>query len=118
MVKVRWLGMEGYICSYSIFFTYPIKGRGWIIIFTWPIQIFTLRHTKMAETVITTCSALSTASYQFASHELGRVKLPALKVGDRGFESRSGIQVSKKQNVPSPLTREDSTLWGTTVTER
>ena len=33
------------------------------------------------------------------------LKLSAWKVGDRGFERRSGIQVSKKQNVSSPLTR-------------
>ena len=39
------------------------------------------------------------------------LKLPASKVGDRGFVPRSGIQVSKKQNVSSPLTRNDSTLW-------
>ena len=32
------------------------------------------------------------------------LKLPALKVGDRGFEPRSGIQVLKKQNVASLLT--------------
>ena len=36
------------------------------------------------------------------------LKLPAWKVGDRGLEPRSGIQVSKKQNVSSPLTRKDS----------
>ena len=34
------------------------------------------------------------------------LKLPAWKVGDRGFNPHSGIQVSK-QNVLSPLTRED-----------
>ena len=28
------------------------------------------------------------------------------------------FQVSKKQNVPSPLTRKDSILWGASVTER
>ena len=33
------------------------------------------------------------------------LKLPALKVGDRGFEPHSGIQVSKKQNISSPLSR-------------
>ena len=37
--------------------------------------------------------------------------LPAWKVGDRGFELRSDIQVSKKENVSSPLTREHSILW-------
>ena len=46
------------------------------------------------------------------------LKLPVRKVGDRGFEPRSGIQVLKKQNVSSPLTREDSILWGASVTER
>ena len=34
------------------------------------------------------------------------LKLPAWKVGDRGLEPRSGIQVSKKQNVSSQLTIE------------
>ena len=42
------------------------------------------------------------------------LKLSAWKVGDRGFEPHSGLQVSKKkQNVSSPLTRNDSILWGT-----
>ena len=44
------------------------------------------------------------------------LKLPSWK-GDRGFESRSGIQVSKKHNVSPPLTRKDSTLWRTSVAE-
>ena len=44
------------------------------------------------------------------------LKLPAWKVGDRGLEPRSGIQVSKKHNVSSPLTREDSRLWRAPVT--
>ena len=34
-------------------------------------------------------------------------KLPAWKVGDRGFEPRSGSLVLKKQNESSLLTRED-----------
>ena len=38
--------------------------------------------------------------------------LSAWKVGDRGFELRSGIQVSKKQNISSLRTRNDSILWG------
>ena len=46
------------------------------------------------------------------------LKLPAWKVGDRGFEPHFALQVSKKQNVSSPLTREDSILWGTSMTER
>ena len=37
--------------------------------------------------------------------------IPAWKVGDRGFEPHSGLQVSKKQNVSSPLTRKNSILW-------
>ena len=40
------------------------------------------------------------------------LKLPAWKVGDRGFEPHSGLQVSKKQNVSFSLTRKDSILWG------
>ena len=43
------------------------------------------------------------------------LKLPAWKVGDRGFEPSSGIQVSKKQNVFFPLT---SILLGASLTER
>ena len=42
----------------------------------------------------------------------------AWKIGDRGFEPRSGIQISKKQNVSSLLTREDSILCGASVPER
>ena len=37
------------------------------------------------------------------------IKLPACKVGDRGYEPHSGRQISRKQNVTSPLTRKDST---------
>ena len=46
------------------------------------------------------------------------LKLPAWKVGDRGFEPHSGFQVSKKQNDFSSLTRKDSLLSGACVTER
>ena len=35
------------------------------------------------------------------------LKLAAWKVGDRGFEPHSGLQVSKKQNGSYPLTRND-----------
>ena len=46
------------------------------------------------------------------------LKLPAWKVGDRGFEPHSGLRVSKKQNVSSPINRKDSILWRASVTER
>ena len=46
------------------------------------------------------------------------LKLPAWKVGDHGLEPYSGLQVLKKQNVSSPLTHNDSILWGISVTER
>ena len=46
------------------------------------------------------------------------LKLAAWKVGDRGFEPHSGLLVSKKQNVSSPLTRKDSILWGAFLDER
>ena len=36
----------------------------------------------------------------------------------RWCEPNSGLQVSKKQNVPSPLTRKYSLLWGTSMSER
>ena len=38
------------------------------------------------------------------------LKLPAGNVGYRVFESHSGLHVSKKQNVSSPLTGNDSIL--------
>ena len=48
--------------------------------------------------------------------------LPVWKVRDRGFELHSGLQVSKKENVSSPLTRNVLllllfVLWGTSVTK-
>ena len=36
----------------------------------------------------------------------------------RGLEPRSGIEVSKKQKVSSPLTRTDLILWEASVTVR
>ena len=45
-------------------------------------------------------------------------KLPAWKVGDRVFAPRCGLHVSNKQHFSSPLTRKDSILWRTSVTER
>ena len=46
------------------------------------------------------------------------LKLPAWKIGVAGSHTRSGIQVLKKQNVSSPLTRKDSIVWGASVTDR
>ena len=43
---------------------------------------------------------------------------PGAVVRDCGLEPHSGLQVSKQQNVSSPLTREDSMLWGAYVIER
>ena len=43
------------------------------------------------------------------------VKAAVWKFGDRGFEPRSGIQVLKKQNVSSLLTRKDSIFFRTFV---
>ena len=39
------------------------------------------------------------------------LKLPAWRVGDRGFAPHPGLQVSKKQNVSFSLTPNDSILW-------
>ena len=39
-------------------------------------------------------------------------------VRDRRFEPHSGLQVSKKQNASSPLTRRDSILWGAPICDR
>ena len=41
-----------------------------------------------------------------------------MKSGDRKFEPPPGLQVSKKQNVSSQLTRNDSIMWGASMTER
>ena len=46
------------------------------------------------------------------------LKLPAWKVADGGVEPHSGLLVSKKQNVFSPLTRKNSRLWENSVPER
>ena len=56
--------------------------------------------------------------FVFAGALVEWLKLPTWRMGDRGFEARSGIQVSKKQNVSSPLTRKYSILWKASVTER
>ena len=45
-------------------------------------------------------------------------KLPAWKVGYRGFKPCSGILVSKKQNVSPLLTPKDLILWGASRTEK
>ena len=42
----------------------------------------------------------------------------AWEIGDRGFKTHSGIQVSKEQNVSSSLTRKDSILRGASISER
>ena len=39
------------------------------------------------------------------------LKLPVCKLGDHGFEP-SSLQVSRKQDVSSPLTSKYSILWG------
>ena len=46
------------------------------------------------------------------------LKLSAWKVGNRGFEPHSALQIVKKQKVSCPLTNKNSILWGTSVTER
>ena len=46
------------------------------------------------------------------------LKLPAWKVGDRGCEPRSSIQISRKQIVSSPFIRKNAILWEASVTER
>ena len=81
----------------------------------WPKSKPTLgqRLTYMLGTV--TCTSLHTIVRAEALVQW--LKLPAWKVGDRRFESHSGLQVSKKQNVSSPLTRIDAILWGGSVTE-
>ena len=46
------------------------------------------------------------------------LKLLAWKFVDRWFRAPLRPQVSKKQNVSSPLTRKHPILWGTSVTKR
>ena len=54
-----------------------------------------------------------------AVDELGERAGPcAMVVGDRGLEPHPGPQISKKQNVSSPLIRKDLILWGASMTER
>ena len=57
-------------------------------------------------------------SYFYRAGALVRcLKLPAWKIGDRGFKPSSDIQVSKKQDLSSLLSRKDSILWGASVSE-
>ena len=58
---------------------------------------------------ITLVSIISTSQNRAVALVEG-LKLPACKVRDRGFEPYSGLLVSKKQNVSSSFTREDSIL--------
>ena len=46
------------------------------------------------------------------------LKLPAWKVGDRGFEPNSVLKFQRSNISSSPLTREDSLLWAAFVIER
>ena len=45
------------------------------------------------------------------------LKLPAWKVGDRGFDPTLALKFQRNKNVSSPLTRQDSILFGASVTE-
>ena len=58
----------------------------------------------------TRCSAVVKAVTVVQVVTVQWLKLPAWKVGDRGLVPHSGIQVSKKQNVSSPLTCKYSIL--------
>ena len=49
--------------------------------------------------------------------QVQELKLSAWKVGDRGCEPHSGLQVLKKLIVSSSLTRKYSILWAASVTE-
>ena len=69
-------------------------------VFRWP----------MIKTKIGLYSCISVSLFDWLGALVQWVKLPAWKVGD--------LQVSKKQNVSSSLTRKDSISWGTAVTER
>ena len=55
---------------------------------------------------------------QMEVSEARKVICNILIVGDRGSEPRSGIQLLKRQNVSSLLTRKYSISWGSSVTER
>ena len=46
------------------------------------------------------------------------LKLHTWKVGDPGFEPHSGLQVSRKQNVSSPTTRNDSIWLACSISDR
>ena len=68
--------------------------------------------------VSVSCFWIATFSAILAGALVQWLNLPSWKVGDRGFAPHSDLQVSKKRNVSSPLTRKNSILWGTPVTER
>ena len=68
-------------------------------------------------TLITTTCHVSTFNKR-AGALMQWLKLPACKVRDRGFKPHSGLPVSKKQNISSPLTRKDLILCVASVIER
>ena len=47
----------------------------------------------------------------FEQFRMQWLKLPAWEVGDCWFKPGSGIQILKKQNVSSPLTRKNAIFW-------
>ena len=67
------------------------------------------RQIKIIKTAIYVISTIQI--FWYISFKAGALvqwfKLPALKVGDCGYKPRSGIQVSKKQNVSSLFPRKD-----------
>ena len=65
-----------------------------------------------------TSNAWAILFYYIKWNDVWWLKLPAWKVGGRGFEPYSGLQDSNKQIVSSPFTRNDSILWRASVTER
>ena len=88
----------------------------------WTIKLFNLALQGLIRWITSLVHILtyigSSQSIRAAGAMVQWLKLPAWKVGGRGFVSRSGIQVSKKPNVSSPFTRKDSILCGASVVER
>ena len=70
--------------------------------------INTLTRAHWPATIIPVTPVMPTSQWVEPIHpkSMQWLKLSAWKVGDRVFEPGSGIQVSKKQNVSSSLTRE------------
>ena len=92
----------------------PIYGNptiSWQLYWLEIIQVIKNVRLRLHATLL--CTQTQNSNFKSIRCEFGKCYLSvtlAWKVGDRGLEPHSGLQVSEKQNVSSPLTRKDLIL--------